>query len=167
MARVAYRVTRSRKRFTNYKRIQDYMKSWMEQDVKPHFLERFEIVVMNWQTRVEFAARKYFDSNALRLTVHPTVGKEIWGYVSQGTRPHVIVPKGPWPLQFKTGYKPKTLPPAKFGGPGIATGPMVAAWKVQHPGSEGREFEKNIMEDEKPWFRRNAENAWRRAIRTL
>lgn len=167
MVQVAYRVNRGRQKFARHQQIKNYMEDWLEKDAKPHFVGRFEMVVANWKTQVTFKARKFFRVDHIAVNVFPDKGKEIWGYVVKGTRPHQIRPKGPWMLRFKTGYKPKTLPKAKFGGPGTSTGPTVFAKMVNHPGSKPRPFPEEIAKDEKPWFSRNANNAWRRAIRSL
>lgn len=164
------RVTRGRKKFANNAKIKRYMGDVMDNDVKPHFIKRFEMVVANWKHKVDFQARKFLRVDMIWLNVFPTgPNKQIWVWVSKGTKGPYPIPKaGPGFLSFKTGYKPKTRAPGKFGGPGIAVGPRVTGvMQVQHPGIEAREFEKVIAEDEKPWFSRTMENAWRRAIRTL
>ena len=167
MPQVAYRTIRSRRKFINAPLVRKMMDAWLDSEAKPHFIQRFEFVVANWKNRVTFKARKFVRADSISINVFPDKHKDIWGYVVNGTPPHVIRPKGPWTLKFRTGYKPKTLPPAKFGGPGKATGPVVRAKVVHHPGTDARPFPKEIMKDEQAWFSRNAENAWRRAIRAL
>jgi len=62
-----------------------------------------------------------------------------------GTRPHPITPKRPDGfLRFQTGYRPHTRPVARFGGPGQATGKVVYAKSVQHPGFPPRKFSESI-----------------------
>lgn len=71
----------------------------------------------------------------------------IWGYVNDGTDPHVIRPVRARRLRFMVGGSPKTRPGSIVSGPGVAgtTGPIFAT-EVHHPGSEGRDFEGQISE---------------------
>jgi len=142
----------------------------IDNEVKPHFIQRFKMVTANWKHQVDFQARKFLTANRTWLNVFPAgPNKKIWIWVSKGTEgPYPIPKSGPGFLAFKTGYKPKTKAPGKFGGPGIFTGSTVmGVMQVQHPGIEAREFEKIIAEDEKDWYNRTMENAWKRAIRSL
>jgi len=146
------------------------MKDWMEREAKPHFLKAFRRVVANWDHKPDFKARKYFRPDYIAITVHPTGSNaQIWRWVSGGTKGPYKIPKaGPGYLAFQLGYKPKTKPKGKIGGPGVATGPWVrGVMQVEHPGIKAREFEKVIADDEKDWFSRNAENAWRRTLRAV
>jgi len=145
----------------------------IDNEVKPHFIQRFKMVTANWKHQVDFQARKFFEADKIRLNVFPAgENKKIWIYVSGGTRPHRIRAKRAKTLAFLWGghgsYKAKTKPPGKFGGPGtVVGGTMHFPPAVNHPGSEPREFEKIIAEDEKDWYNRTMENAWKRAIRSL
>lgn len=71
----------------------------------------------------------------------------IYGYVSDGTRPHQIRPKNPaGVLRFQTGYTAKTTPRVIMSRQGGASGPTVTAKVVNHPGFPGREFPDVITE---------------------
>ena len=96
----------------------------------------------------------------------------IYGFVTGGTKPHKITARRAPTLVFMWGgpgsYKPKTKPKGKIGGPGIVVGGTLhRPVSVNHPGTEARDFESTIADDEKPWFSRTMENAWKRAIRKL
>lgn len=69
---------------------------------------------------------------------------EIYGYVTEGTRPHVIRPKHGRSLRFKTGYRAKTTPRVIGSHAGGASGPTAFAEVVHHPGTAAREFEDEI-----------------------
>jgi len=71
---------------------------------------------------------------------------KIFGYVDEGTRPHLIAPKRKrGVLTFKTGYQPKTRPNnSKFKGSGKATGGFRSAKVVHHPGSKARHISRII-----------------------
>lgn len=141
----------------------------IDRKVKPALVKSHERVVADWESDVGFQARKSVTPDAIKIHIYPTgADKQVWTYVDQGTKPHVIAPKGPgYPLRFRTGYKPKTLPrPARtvIGGGGAA-GPEVRAMRVQHPGTEARNFTKQIAKEMGPEIRGEIENAFRRAAR--
>ena len=173
MPTVAFRVTRRRRKFIKAPEVKKKLGVVMDNEVKPHFLAAFRRVVANWKHKVEFKARKFIRTDRIWLDVFPTgEHKKIWIFVTKGTRAHIIRAKNAPVLAFlwggKGSYKPKTKPVGKFGGPGVVTGgTMHFAKEVHHPGSEGRDFEKAIRDDNKKWFSRTMENGWRRIIRSL
>jgi len=176
MPTVAYRVTRSRRKFIGAPKVKGYLAAGMEAEVKPHFIQRFKGVVSNWKHAVDFKARKYIQADSIRLNVYPAgPNKQIWIWVSGGTKGPYPIPKHPSPgrrLAFKWGgpgsYKAKTGTGGKIGGPGVVVGgSMHYPRQVKHPGIKAREFEKTIAEDEKAWFSRTMNNIWRRAIRQM
>jgi len=173
MPTVGIRVTRGRRKFAQSRRVKRGLGAVLDNEVKPHFIDAFKRVVANWDHKVDFQARKFIRVDKIWLNVFP-VGdnKDIWTFVTKGTRPHPIRSKSGGALAFLWGgpgsYKPKTAPVGKFGGPGtVSGGVMHFPQVVNHPGSEAREFEKTIKEDNKVWFSRTMENGWRRVIRSL
>jgi len=173
MPTVAIRVTRGRRKFAQSRKVKRGLGVVLDNEVKPHFIDAFKRVVANWKHKVEFKARKFIRVDKIWLDVFPAGdNKDIWTFVTKGTRPHPIRPRRAKTLAFlwggKGSYKPKTAPVGKFGGPGVVSGgTMFFSKGVNHPGSEAREFEKTIKEDNKAWFSRTMENAWRRVIRSL
>jgi len=142
----------------------------MDRRVKPTLVKSHEAIVKNWKSDIGFKARKFISGDQIAISINATGrDKEIWRHVDQGTKPHVILPKNVPRLRFKTGYKPKTLakPARTVSGGGVATGPTVYAKKVNHPGSEAREFTKTIAEDIKPGFKKEIDNAFRQAARLV
>ena len=108
-------------------------------------IERHNDVVKNWTNKPTFAAD--FKQAGLIMLIEATgQHADIWSFVNLGTRPHAIEGN---PLTFKTGYKPKTLAnPARISpSGGTASGGKVFAKKVQHPGSEPREFHIKIADE--------------------
>lgn len=159
--------------FVNAPIVKKYLEAGIDSEVKPHLLSKFKQVVANWKHKVEFRSRKFITADSIKINIFaagPHV--KIWGYVTRGTRPHVIRAKRGKSLAFVWGgpgsYVPKTKPPAKFGGPGtVRGGKKVFPKEVRHPGTKPRPFPKVIRKEETPWFRRTMENMWRRAIRRL
>lgn len=141
--------------------------------VKPPLVKAHEMVVADWKSDVKFRSRVTIKPDSIKIFIFPAgADKKIWTYVDKGTKPHIIKPKKPgYPLRFNWGgpgsYKPKTLPnPARtvYGG-GKTTGPEFRTMKVKHPGSEARNFTKQIAKEMGPDIRREIENAFRRVAR--
>ena len=174
MPTVAYRVIRSRRAFVNAPQVRKVLEQVLDSEVKPHFVGEFEKVVANWKNKPRFKGRKFITADSIAVNVYPegTKSKEIYGYVTKGTRPHIIRAKNVPYLVFMWGgpgsYKAKTGTGGKFGGPGIvAGGKLTVRRQVNHPGNAPRDFEGVIRKKEAPWFSRIMENAWKRAIRAM
>lgn len=138
----------------------------IEQKVKPALIKSHEIIVANWEHKPKFQSRKYIKPDKIAVNVFPTGDNaKIWRFVNEGTRPHIIRAKNAPLLVFQTGYKSKTLakPARTVSGGGKYTGPTVRAKVVNHPGTEARNFTKEIAEDIKPSFKKEIENAFRQA----
>lgn len=87
-----------------------------------------------WKTRVNFYVRKTKAGRSIGTR------SKVYAYVDKGTRPHIIKPKGNYPLAFSVGGRPKTRPNyiASYGGqPGKTA---VFAREVHHPGAKARGF---------------------------
>ena len=167
MPKLAFRQIRSRGVFLDQRAFRREVENVIERKSKPELIQAHERVTVNWKTDIEFKARKRINQKGISIFVFPAgENKMIWVYVTGGTKPHLIRPKGPgYPLKFQTGYKPKTAAVGKFGGPGVSTGPTVRAFKVKHPGIKARKFEETIAADYKKVFSRDIENAMRRGLR--
>lgn len=146
----------------------------LDQKVKKHLIREHEEVVESWKNQPGFAARKYLRRDHIKVAVYPTCPhKDIWEYVDQGTRPHTIT--GSPRLTFKWGgkgsYVPKTRPYPRAsvvkGGGYVRNATWRGPYSVQHPGTEARQFSKQIAGDYLQRFRREMENAFRRAARRV
>ena len=154
-------------------RVQDYRREFADEmeKIKRGVKANFEAVTADWKNKPTFVARKYITGEGFRITCSPRKNKagQIFHYVNKGTPPHVIRPKRAKALRFRLGYKPRTFPgPARIrvsGGGGKATGKVVFAKIVHHPGTKAREFDKAIMAYWKPEFRRRMNNTFRRIAR--
>lgn len=123
--------------------------------------EDFEDVVSDWSTPVTFRLRTVVEGDRVSVTVGPASNADIWRYVDEGTRPHLIVPRGGGRLAFRTGYSARTRPGRAHVGSGTASGEYVYARAVNHPGTEAREFTQTIMDK----FRSEFKDAIDEAIR--
>jgi len=69
---------------------------------------------------------------------------QVWAYVDQGTRPHIIRPRRRRRLVFRAGYRAKTRPGSIVSGAGGPFGPIVVARQVLHPGTKARGFTQRL-----------------------
>lgn len=107
----------------------------------------FEQTTASWDHSVTFTIAK----QGVDRTV--TTNDEIWGYVDEGTKPHVIVARRARMLRFATGGKPKTQPGRITSGSGSKGNAVVFRPKVNHPGTKARLFTQQIA---KRWQRGTA-----------
>jgi hypothetical protein len=173
MPLVAYRAIRSRNLLPDFDQIIEAVEAELDDVIKPALISLLEQRVANWKTQVDFEGRKVINQDSISVYVYPTTGKDIFGFVSKGTKDHDIPsqPKGPRQfLQFPyqgpgQSHIPKTTPGGGYGGPGVKIGPVTRFKQVHHPGIRPRNIEKHVKDEYQPEFRRLVENAFRRGIR--
>lgn len=99
----------------------------------------FDTTTQTWKNRPTFT----IDADGHERTV--ATDSEIYGYVDEGTEPHVIVAKSPTrPLTFGVGGRPKTAPRVIGSRPGARGATIVRAQTVNHPGTAPRAFTDTI-----------------------
>lgn len=151
--------------------------------IRPVLVKSHEIVVKDWEHQPEFKTRLVFKPTEISLFVFPAgEHKMIWIYVDQGTKPHKIEAKkaprlafmmtvGPDGKFMRGQYVPKTMarPARTVVGGGYPRPPTALARPlvVDHPGSEGRGFTKQIASDIEPAFKREIDAAFKRAARRI
>lgn len=151
------------------KRYEKAIRDAIEKEAKPVVFKMMKEVVQGkrysnngdaWKHDVQFQARFQMHGSDAVLYAYPTGrNKQIWNWVSRGTRPHKIRPKNAPALAFMYGGPgvppPKTRTPrgagGTFGGAGVAK--MVFAQEVDHPGGKPRHFEEQIAEEYAPQFK--------------
>jgi hypothetical protein len=130
--------------------------------------QEYEKTVTTWNAKPTFGYEISLKGEGPTMVAGVTgggAGAEHWRYVNEGTRPHMIFPKGDYPLAFQSGYNAKSTPgliSAKAGG---SFGEVVFARGVMHPGSEARNFDKVIQIEMEPRFKRAMEDAMRKAAK--
>lgn len=105
-------------------------------------LADFEVTVLTWQHTVQF------------VTLAPNAGSrivgtddEIYGYVNDGTRAHIIAPKNGKALAFPGGgFRPKTRKGYIGSNKGSKGGAVIVRPIVHHPGTTARKFDVAIAE---------------------
>jgi len=101
---VAYKTIRSRRKFIKAPQIKKCLGAKMDKVVKPHFIQRFDMVVANWDHKPEVQARKFIKLDSLSINVFPAgEHKQIYIFVTGGTKPHKIPTAGPSFLSFMLG----------------------------------------------------------------
>lgn len=95
----------------------------------------FEKTTATWQHQVVFAIARVGTGYVV------STSDEVYGFVDLGTRPHRI--EGP--LAFQGNYVAKTQPRVIGSSGGGASGPMVYAQGVDHPGTQARKFSETIL----------------------
>jgi hypothetical protein len=156
------------------KEVQDEIRKDLAKVAKAH-QKSLERVVADWSSssRPKFTVKTVATPSrfGVNLSVKEANRKKpIWRWVDEtGTKAHKI-PKRPKRgrkrLRFRTGYRSKTAAnPARFGGPGKATGPVRYARQVRHPGFRARKFSKTILKDLMPEYNKAVRNGSRRGMR--
>lgn len=94
--------------------------------------------VKTWDHDVDFVVVEDRSGGDYELTAG--TDDKIYGYVNDGTKPHVITPKKSRFLSFRGGYSAKTRVGVIGSRAGGASGAKVVARSVKHPGFPGRNF---------------------------
>ena len=123
----------------------------------------FEKTTATWSTKVQFNVVYRVKGGGPEVFVF--TDSEIYGYVNDGTRPHLIFPVRAKALAFASGYTAKTSPGVIGSGAGGPSGSTVVRPYVEHPGTEARKFDQVIGEQWESKFKRRMEDAMRRAAR--
>lgn len=98
----------------------------------------FYVTTETWKTQPKFKIAV----KRLRRTV--STDNVIYGYVNDGTVPHVIMPRVKAALAFSTPFVAKTVPHVIASRTGGRGGDTHFAKIVHHPGSAAREFDEVI-----------------------
>lgn len=170
MPKVLFRVIKAKP--VNWQPFYNEIAKTLDAEVKPALLAYFEKVTKSWKNEQTLKAKKRITQTMMEMYVYPAgPNAEIWKYVSFGTRPHIIKPKGQgYPLKFQWGgpgsYKARTTTGGGYKGPGkVAGGKTVRFPQVKHPGNKARNFEAHIARWYGPQFRRTMKNAVTRGLR--
>ncbi len=134
--------------------------------------KNYEAITANWRHKPNFEVRFQTTAAYIGFLVTPSEDEagRIFGWVDMGTKPHSIRARRVPYLKFRWPYEPKTLPGlgrVRLGGGGTY-GPNWATKKeVQHPGTEPRNFSRELTRYWVPESRRRIDNAIRRARRRM
>jgi hypothetical protein len=170
-----FRAFRTRGRFIDIAAFRRTVFRWMQDTVAPEIIRECRARVANWYTPPEFEAKASMDLTGIRVHVYPVgPGSDNWRRVSRGVEGHWIkVRKKHTFRRFKkykpalrlNRYKPKTLPSGPYGFDSKRIAPTGYRQKVWWTGIRPRHFEEYIASTLQFWYRRDAENMMRRAVR--
>jgi hypothetical protein len=115
----------------------------ISEDTEEFILGQFARIVQYWRHKARFVVRAIVRPTMLRIQAG--TDDDVFRYVDEGTRPHIIEPRGEgYPLRFREGYAAKTSPGVLGSRPGGPSGAYVHAWRVRHPGTRARRFSQMI-----------------------
>jgi len=122
--------------------------------------------VRTWRRKPKFKRRRAM-RRGRAIEGDVTTRDEIYGYVTGGTRRHIIRPRRRGGLlAFRGGkYRAKTRRRVLGSHRGGATGGMAFAKQVMHPGTEAREFQQEIAARRRRNLRNFVIRAWAEARR--
>lgn len=100
----------------------------------------FGVTVQTWNEKPEFAISETDDGRIVGTD------DEVYGYVNDGTRPHLIVARRAKVLAFGVPSSPKTAVRVIGSSAGSRGNTPVKIKAVHHPGTDAREFDEVIAE---------------------
>ncbi len=101
----------------------------------------FKVTTQTWNHQPDFAIQSPSDDRRIVGT-----DDEIYGYVTHGTRPHIIVAHGKALAFPGGGFRPKSRVRTIGSNKGSKGGAVIFRPKVNHPGTKAREFDEAIAE---------------------
>lgn len=100
----------------------------------------FDTTTQTWARRPAFTIEEQPGQRTI------STDNEVYGYVNDGTRPHIIRAKNGKVLVFGTPHSAKTAVRVIGSGAGSRGTTMVKVKQVRHPGTDAREFDAVIAE---------------------
>lgn len=143
----------------------------------PKIQKDFQKTTRTWKHKVEFtrmvtvgnpaggSLTKKVTGSASGVSVEVSTDDEIYGYVDEGTRKHVIKARRAPYLQFRYPTKAKTKPRVIGSTAGKVGNNFASRKQVMHPGTAAREFSKTIRVKWTPQFRKEMDAALKRAAK--
>ena len=124
----------------------------------------FEKTTKNWKEEVDFKVSQKKQGD--RYTFTAFTDNTIYGYVNDGTEPHLIVAKNAPFLSFRVGGTAKTTVGKLKSGKGKRGNQFVQKKQVQHPGTKARKFDEIIAERFKERWVKESNEALRMFLQT-
>jgi lipoprotein-anchoring transpeptidase ErfK/SrfK len=131
--------------------------------IRKDALKDFERTTATWNHKPKFTSQVKAHQDG--VTIEITTDDKIYGYVDQGTKPHVIQAHTDKGLVFTVGGSPKTEPHVVQAFPGKRGDKWVRKMQVKHPGTAARKFSEDIAKSYKPEFQKAMRNAIERFAR--
>lgn len=126
--------------------------------VEAGILKDYKEGTRTWEHKVNFNAELTINPNG-GVSIIVDTDDEIYTFVHEGTKSHVIKPKQAKRLRFQGTYTAKTVPGVIQSREGGASGEFQYSTGVNHPGTKARLFSKPIFRKWKPFFERQMQRA--------
>lgn len=123
----------------------------------------FKRTTKTWKRKVKFVKIVALGKDRIEILVGSD--DEIYRYVNEGTKAHVILPKRFLRLRFKGTFTSKTVPGVIDARSGGSSGSDVYSTGVIHPGTQARNFDDAITKLWKTRMKRRLEKAMREAVK--
>lgn len=133
------------------------------QAVQKEVRRDFDATTRTWSNKPGF--KDEFQSRPNRLRFFTGTSDEVYTYVSEGTKAHVIRPKRAKMLRFQGTYSAKTSPGVIGSSSGGSSGPVVYSTGVRHPGTKARKFDEAIKKRWQSPFEKRMRQAMDRAAK--
>lgn len=134
-------------------------------EIKGDALADFKKTTANWKNKPKFSAKVLTGASAGGIQIQVATDDAVYGYVDEGTKPHIIRAKTRKGLRFKVGGSPKTEPDIVGTFPGKPGTDWKRKQTVRHPGTKARNFTKHIAKTTQKELARVTKNALARAAR--
>jgi len=115
------------------KRYRDALKN-AQDEAELGVIEDYKKTTKTWNHKPNFLSVR------AKSTITIFTNDEIYEYVSEGTKAHLIFPKNAKALRFSSKFRAKTRPRVIGSGQGSKSGKVVYSQGVIHPGTKAREF---------------------------
>ena len=125
----------------------------------------YEATTKTWQHKPEFKQAVSAGKGLEGVVAEVSTTDKVYGYVDQGTKPHIIRPKRAKRLAFPSMFSPKTTPRVLGSVPGMRGPQDTFAMEVHHPGTKPREFSKMIEVKWTPRFKARMQDAMKDAAK--
>lgn len=126
--------------------------------VEAGILKDYKEGTRTWEHKVQFDATLTINPNGA-VSIIVDTDDEIYTFVHEGTRPHVIRAKRAKTLRFQGTYTAKTTPGVIQSKSGGSSGEFEYRQQVQHPGTKARNFTQPIFRKWRPFFERQMQRA--------
>lgn len=133
-------------------------------DVEKGMLKDYQAGVKTWNHKPDFTSKTVINMNG-GISIEVSTEDEVYTYVHEGTGPHDIRPRRARRLRFQNTYTAKTIPGLIQSRSGGASGDVVYSRGVRHPGFPGRFFSKPIKAKWGPFFSRQIQRAFDKAVK--
>lgn len=133
------------------------------QNTQKRITEDYEAGTSTWRHRVTFDKKLSTSNVTSKASV--TTDDPIYGFVHDGTRPHIIRPRRAKALAFGANYTAKTRPNAIRAGSGGSSGGTVFSKGVPHPGITPRNFTPVIAKNQQPLFAKEMQDRFKEAVK--